>query len=429
VRSSTRRSSRRPKPCGRAASKGPLFGATILLEDNIDATGFATTAGSLALAKNTPAADAPIVRRLRAAGGVVLGKTNLSEWANIRSVKSTSGWSSFGGQTRGVHGLNPCGSSSGSGVAVAAGLAAAALGTETDGSIVCPAAVNGIVGFKPTVGLVSRHGIVPISETQDTAGPMTRSVADAARILGVIAGRDDADPATSAIPKEMAYDFEASLTQVSLKDVRLGVVTTMLGDEPALDAIFVDARRRLEAAGATLVEVELLEREAYGADELYTLLYEFRAGLNLYLASHARDGQPKDLAELIAFNGGHADRVMPHFGQDLFLAAQSEVDAEGNAHARARIAEQIAAKGLAKVAATHRLDAFIAPTGSPAWPIDYEAGDQITASASGPAAIEGAPHLTVPMGKIDGRPVGLSFFGPRWSDARLLALGYAFLGR
>jgi amidase len=410
------------------AGGGPLEGAVLLVKDNIDTRGLPTTAGSIALAENRPAADAVLVDRLRSAGAVILGKTNLSEWSNIRSSRATSGWSSAGGQTvnAAVPGANPCGSSAGSAAAVVAGFAAAAIGTETDGSLVCPASVHGIVAFKPTTGLVSRTGIIPISASQDTAGPMTRTVRGAARLLSVMAGPDAADPATASIPEALDLDFEDELAGARLAGARLGVVRSMTGYHAGLDAVFEGALRRLRGAGATLVDVELPPRSAYGADELRVLLHELRVGLNAYLAQRTGSG-PRSLAALVTFNEAHAEQVMPHFGQDLFVRAARTSGLEDRAYleAKARIRRLLGQEGILRVVEDRRLDALVAPTNPPAWEIDYAAGDQVAGGASGPAAVAGAPHLTLPMGAVEGRPVGLSVFGRPWDDETILALGAA----
>lgn len=411
----------------RRGHHAPLQGAVILVKDNIDTQGIATTAGSLALARNAPGADAAAVRRLHAANALMLGKTNLSEWANFRSDHSTSGWSSVGGQTfnGAAPPYNPCGSSSGSAAAVAAGLASAAIGTETDGSITCPASVNGIVGFKPTVGLVSRAGIVPVSRSQDTAGPMTRTVQDAARLMSVLAGRDPADPATASIPAGMSLDFEGPLANATLRSKRLGVVDPHF-DQDVRD-LFNEERARLEAAGAILVDVAL-DLTSWEEDEFLVLKTEFKADLNTYLAAHARPGQAVTLADLIAFNEANAAKVMPYFGQEIFLAAQETrgLDDPGYLSAKQRARDAAGRNGIVAVMAANHLDALIAPTAAPAWKIDYRQGDPPVASASGPAAVAGYPHLTVPMGRVGGLPVRISFFAEAWSDGRVLALGHAY---
>lgn len=410
----------------RARGSGLLRGATILVKDNIDTRGIATTAGSLALAHNIPAKDAFVVKRIRAARGLVLGKANLSEWANFRGNRSTSGWSSLGGQTRNGAdpAYNPCGSSSGSAAAVAVGLASAALGTETNGSIICPASVNGVVGFKPTVGLVSRSGVVPISHSQDTVGPITRTVGDAARLMSALAGPDPGDPATRSIPEGMSLDFEAPLAGATLRGKRLGVVG--FGFKPDVMALFNAERGRLAAAGAVLVDVAL-DAKSWSKDGYTVLLHEFKVGINAYLAAHARPGQPATLQGLIDFNEAHAARVMPHFGQEVFLAAQATTGLRAPAYLAAR--RNVHAKtavAIVELIAKHNLDALVSPSAPPAWKTRYESGDPAIACSSGPAAAAGLPHLTLPMGRVNGLPVGLSLFGRAWDDAAILALGQAY---
>jgi amidase len=406
-----------------------LQGADILVKDNIDTDGIATTAGSLAMSNNVPPADAFVIARLHAAHGLMLGKTNLSEWANFRSTTATSGWSSVGGQTYNGRntGYDPCGSSSGSAAAVAAGLASAALGTETNGSLVCPASVNGVVGFKPTVGLVSRAGVIPISTSQDTVGPLTRTVGDAARMLRVIAGPDPNDPLTSAIPKGMSLDFETPLTTATLKGKRLGVVSAFGFGAPVM-AVFNAQTALMQKAGATLVDASL-DVSSWGSDELTVLLYEFKVDINAYLAAHPVPGQAMTLQDLIDFDTAHAATVMPYFGQELSTEAEATTGLSSPTYTTALADAQSATRAhgiLAALSANH-LDALICPTNDPAWVIDYATGDPDTLhSASGPAAVAGYPHLTVPMGTVGGLPVGMSFFGAAWDDANVLALGYAY---
>ena len=408
----------------------PLQGAVILIKDNIDTEGLATTAGSIALANNVPQADAPAIRQIRDARGLVLGKTNLSEWANFRGIASTSGWSSAGGQT--LNGAdpayNPCGSSSGSAAAIAAGLASAALGTETDGSIVCPASVNGVVGFKPTVGLVSRTGVVPISHSQDTIGTMTRTVGDAARLLRVIAGPDPQDPATAEIPAGFDRDFETPLETATLSGVRLGVVDSFGGFTAAVRTLFQAELDRIQAAGATLVTVSLPTAAAYSNDEQTTLLHEFKHDLNAYLAAHGQPGQPATLEELIAFNQANQAEVMPYFGQQIFMAAQATTGLTAPEYmvARRRARETTREQGIVAVMTTENLNALISPSTTPAWMTSYATGDPGIGIAAGPAAVAGCPHLSVPMGKINGLPVGLSIFAGPWQDGAVLALGHAY---
>lgn len=412
---------------GSSAKSGKLFGVSILVKDNIDTQGIATTAGSLAMANNVPASDAFVMSRLHAENAVMLGKTNLSEWAAFRGYYGSSGWSSLGGQTNNGHdpAYNPCGSSSGSGAAVAAGLCSAALGTETDGSIVCPSTVNGVVGFKPTVGLVSRAGVIPISDSQDTVGPITKNVRDAARILSVIAGSDPADPKTSEIPAAMSLDFEANLDAASLSGKRLGVVS--LGIVTAVNNLFQATRARLEAAGAVLVDVDL-DTSSYGQDELTLMRFEFKAGINAYLAAHPITGQASTLAELIQFNQDNAAQVMPYFGQELFIQSEATTGLDSPLYLSAKQNAQSATRenGIDMALASQNLDALIAPTGGTAWVTNLETGDPGFQLISGPAAVAGYPHITVPMGLANGLPVGLSIFASAWQDAEVLALGYAF---
>lgn len=412
--------------------QGSLAGLPILLKDNIAARGMVTTAGSLALADNRAQEDAPLVARLRAAGAIIMGKANLSEWANLRSSQSTSGWSSVGGQVRNPYAADrsPCGSSSGSGAAVAARLIPAAIGTETDGSIVCPASVNGLVGLKPTIGLVSRTGIVPLSHSQDTAGPMTLTVRDAAMLLNAIAGSDRQDPATRQADKRRAKDYTRGLQTTALKGMRLGVVRKLVdGYDADTKALFDKSLSILVAQGATVVDqIELPHLEDLDKDELTVLLYEFKADLNTYLAATPAVVKTRSMAEVIAFNKQHADTVMPYFGQDLMEQAEATGGLKDAAYkqASARVRQRAGKQGIDAVLKKYRLDALIAPSTGTAWPIDYKAGDVVEGSASSPAAVAGYPHLTVPMGQVRGLPVGLSLFAGAWSEAKLLNMGYAF---
>jgi amidase len=410
--------------------KGALLqGAAIFLKDNIDTKGIATTAGSLAMAANVPNDDAYVVQRIHAAQGLVFAKTNLSEWANFRSTSPTSGWSSLGGQTFNGRntGYDPCGSSSGSAAGVAAGLASAALGTETNGSLVCPSSVNGVVGFKPTVGLVSRAGVIPISVSQDTVGPITRTVGDAARMLSVIAGPDPNDPATQNIPQGMSLDFEAPLANATLKGKRLGVVIAFDFGTDVMN-VFNAAIAKMQAAGAVIVNPVPIDGTSWGQNELTMLLTEFKVGINAYLAAHPEPGQPLTLADLIAFDTAHASTVMPYFGQELFTQAEATNGLSDPSYVMAKQAAQTATRGTIDSAlSTHNLDALVCPTMDPAWVIDYATGDPSTLHGSqGPAAVAGYPHLTMPMGQVNGLPVGISFFGTAWHDAQMLALAYAF---
>ena len=411
-------------------ARGPLFGMPVLIKDNIETIGpLPTTAGSLALANNVTNRDAPLVARLRAAGAVIVGKANLSEWANIRSSDSISGWSAVGGQVRNPYALNrnPCGSSSGSAVAVASGMVPAAIGTETDGSITCPAAINGIVGFKPSVGLVSRTYVVPISHSQDTPGPMTLNVRDAALIMNAIAGSDPADEATAEADRRRV-DYTAALRPDALRGVRIGVMRFSAGF--GTDAPFEAALSVLRAQGAELVEIREFERRPeFGRSEITVLIAELKHDMNAYLATLPPAVRSRTLADLIAFNRAHAEAEMPLFGQDLFEQAEATAGLdEAYRTARATSLRLAGPEGIDKLLRDNNVVALVAPTRPAAWLIDSVHGDQ--SPGGGPAgslaAVAGYPHLTVPMGQVRGLPVGLSFIGAKWDDARILALGYAY---
>jgi len=416
----------------RAAGKprGPLHGLPVLLKDNIaTADRMQTTAGTLALVGAKAPRDAQLVTRLRAAGAVILGKTNLSEWANIRSTRSISGWSSRGGLTRNPHALdrNTSGSSSGSASAVAAGLAPLTVGTETDGSIVSPSSICGVVGFKPTVGLASRDGIVPISHTQDTPGPMTRSVADAQLLMRAMAGADPRDAATRSPAAQRAAEALARpLDANALRGARLGVVRSALTGGAA-DAVFERALDALRAQGAVLVDPVTLRSAAGWDDEMAVLLYELKANLNAYLAEFGSGAPIRSLADAIAHNRAHPDETMAWFGQELFERAQKLGDLKSPAYLKALAnCRRDSRLGLHATLRQHRLDALVAPTGGTAWLSDPVNGDHYGGSFSTPAAVAGTPHLTVPAGFVQGLPLGLSFAGAAWSDARILALGHAY---
>jgi len=408
----------------------PLDGVPLVIKDNVEARGMPTTAGSLALAANQPDRDAPITARLRAAGAVLIGKSNLSEWANIRSSHSISGWSAVGGLTRNPYARdrNTCGSSSGSGAAVAAGFAIVAIGTETDGSITCPAAMNGLVGFKPTVGLVSRTGIVPISHSQDTAGPMTRTVRDAAIVLNVIAGSDPADPATAQADARKT-DYAAALDGADLNGVRIGVARFLTGYSDGTDAVFEANLERLRQAGAVLVEIkDGPDMDVIGSAEFTVLLTELKVDLNAYLATtDPEQVATRTLADVIAFNRA-TPRELALFGQDLFEAAEDTSGLSGPAYIEARETSLRLARieGIDRLLKDNDVAVLIAPTTGPAWTTDIVNGDNYLGSASTLPAVAGYPHLTVPMGQVGGLPVGLSFIGGQWQDAQVLALGYAF---
>lgn len=410
---------------------GPLHGLPVLLKANID-TGdaMATHAGSLALADHHASEDAHHVALLRQAGAVILGKTNLSEWANFRDSRSTSGWSSVGGQTRNPYVLdrNPCGSSSGSAVAVAASLAALAVGTETDGSIVCPAGINGIVGIKPTLGIVSRHGIIPIAHSQDTAGPMAKTVTGAAMLLAAMAGRDERDAGSRAFKAGTALLPDPE--QRRLDGLRIGVLRECFGagELPPVEAVYAEAQATLEALGATLVDPITVETgELLRGAEFEVLLYEFKADLEGYLASHEVADDVDSLDELIAFNRAHAGTVMPIFGQSIFEAAAAKGGLEEPAYREAlannnvRMREQLAA-----VFAEHDLDALLVPANAPAWKTDWLLGDRYLLGSSALAAISGYPSVAVPAGYVSGLPVGVAFVGQPLSEAGLIQTAYAF---
>lgn len=410
--------------------RGPLHGLPLVLKDNLD-TGDAmeTTAGSLALEGSRAPQDAFVVQKLREAGAVLLGKANLSEWANIRSSRPTSGWSARGGQGRNPYALDrsPIGSSSGSGIAVAADLCAAAIGTETDGSITAPASAMGLVGLKPTVGLLSRTGIIPISPSQDTPGPMTRTVEDAALLLGAMAGEDPQDAATKAPGRKALTDYTEGLSRDALKGVRLGVARNLAGGSPLVQRALATALDDLKALGAALVEVEVKAAEL-AEPELEVLLFELKASLGAYLAARRPDAAVKSLADVIAFNQKNADRELAWFGQELFEKAQAKGPLTSPAYKKAlELCRRKARKeGLDALIAAHRLDAFVTGALEPAWLIDPLLADPSTAFGGSAAAVAGYPSLTVPAGDAAGLPVGLMFFGPAWSEAALLGYGYAY---
>ena len=415
----------------RSGPRGPLHGIPVLLKDNVD-TGDAltTTAGSLALEGHRAQRDAFLVARLRAAGAVILGKANLSEWANFRSSRSSSGWSSRGGQVRNPYALDrsPGGSSAGSGAAVAAGLAAAAIGTETDGSITAPASMNGVVGLKPTVGLVSRDGIVPISASQDTAGPMTRTVLDAAIVFDAITGADPRDPATAGAADRTPAAFATASARSDLRGVRLGVPSGWVGHHEAADDVAARAFAHLRALGAEIVEgVDLGAVEPLAQAERTVLLVEFKAGLNAYLRDHPT-APVRSLDELIAFNARHAERVMPYFRQELLELAHGQPGLDDAAYleARSTCLRLARSEGIDRVLHEHSLHALVAPTRVPAWTIDLIDGDRRIPGCSTHAAVAGYPHVSVPAGFVHGLPVGLSFVGTAYSDADLLGYAHAF---
>jgi amidase len=411
--------------------RGPLHGIPVLVKDNLD-TGdrMQTTAGSLALVGTPAARDAHVVAKLREAGAVIIGKTNLSEWANFRSTHSSSGWSGRGGQTKHPYALdrNPCGSSSGTGTAIAANLATVGIGTETDGSIICPSSICGLVGLKPTVGLVSRAGIIPISATQDTAGPMTRTVSDAAALLQAIAGRDEQDPSTGAAPATTP-DYAAALVKGALKGARIGVGRNLAGFNPAADAAFNKAIETLRAAGAVIVDpANVATVGKYDDAEFQVLLYEFKDGLNRYLASRGETVSHKTLAALIAYNREHAGVEMPWFAQEIFEQAEAKGPLTDAAYRNALELCRRASReqGLDALFREHQLDALVAPSNAPSWVTDHVNGDKYSGGNSSVAAVAGYPSLTVPMGYVHELPLGISFIGLAWTEAKLLGYGYDF---
>lgn len=405
-----------------------IQGRTVLVKDNVETAEWPTTAGSLALKDNATGRDAPLIANLRSAGGVVLGKTNLSEWANIRSSNSTSGWSAVGGLTRNPFAIdrNSCGSSSGSGAAIAAGFAWAAIGTETNGSIVCPASINGLVGFKPSVGIVSRTHVVPISSTQDTAGPMTRTVHDAALLLTAIAGEDKADPVT--LEAQRVKDYTEGLAAASLQGVRIGVLRGAVGERADVAALFDAALADLERAGAVLVDVEYEAPDALWAASLPVLLFELRVEMDKYLSGRPVPGGPRSLADVVAFNAAHRAEEMRWFGQDLFEQALTTTDEAAYQTNLATLRRLTRAEGIDKLLADNNVAFLVAPTEGPAWTSDLVNGDHFAGSigAGYLAAIAGYPHLTVPMGAVEGLPVGFSIMGGQWQDHAVLKAGAAY---
>lgn len=415
-----------------SGTRGPLHGIPVLLKDNIDTfDAMATTAGSLALTGARPAEDAFVVQRLRAAGAVILGKTNMSEWANARSLQSSSGWSARGGLTRNPHVLDrsASGSSSGSAVAVAASLCAAAVGTETDGSILSPAAVCGVVGLKPTVGLLSRRGIIPISHSLDTPGPMARTVRDCALLLGALTGTDARDPTQRDSAAHTLHDYSAALDAQALRGARLGVVRQFFGFHAVVESTYESALTALEQAGAVLLDpVTLPDLERLHAARRTVLLYEMKAGLNAYLQGRRAPAPVQSLADVIAFNRRHGALEMPWFGQEILLMAQAKGPLTDSAYlgALADCRRIAGTDGIEKVLRENRLDALIAPTAGPAWCTDLVLGDHPVGGSSSPAAAAGTPSISVPAGNVLGLPLGLSFFAGAWSEMKLLSLAYAF---
>jgi amidase len=413
--------------------RGPLHGIPVLIKDNIDTRDrMMTTAGSLALQGSIAERDAFLVERLRDAGAVILGKTNLSERANFRSTRSTSGWSGRGGQVKNPYVLdrNPCGSSSGTGAAIAANLAVVGVGTETDGSIVCPSGANGLVGIKPTVGLVSRTGIIPISRTQDTAGPMARTVADAAILLSAMIGVDWRDQATAAAARRAAADYTAALEADGLRGARIGVARKKyFGYSDPTDALIDEAIAAMKKQGAVIVDpADIPSADQLDSCELEVLLHEFKADLNGYLAGRNASARVHSLRELIAFNTREKEREMPFFGQELLLQAETKGPLTSPAYrkALATCRKRARTDGIDAAMTRDRLDAIVAPTGSPAWTTDLVNGDHFLGASSTPAAVAGYPSITVPAGFVSGLPVGVSFIGRAWSEATLIRLAFAY---
>ena len=411
--------------------RGPMHGIPVLIKDNIDTSdGMQTTAGSLALLGSKPKHDSGVAKRLRDSGAVILGKTNLSEWANIRSSHSTSGWSGRGGLTRNPYALdrNPCGSSSGSGAAASANLCMAAVGTETDGSIVCPSSANGIVGIKPTLGLVSRAGIIPIAHSQDTAGPMARTVRDAAILLGTLAGPDARDSATTNSAGKLQKDYIQFLDPNGLRGARIGVARKYFGFSDAVDDLMNHLIAEMKSAGAVIVDPADLDTHGkFDETELLVLLYELKAHLESYLKGRP-DAQVHTLADVIAFNDKHKSEEMPYFGQDLFIKAQDKGPLSDKAYQVALKANQSLSReqGIDAVMDKFHLDALLAPTGGPAWMTDLANGDHSVGGSSNAAAVAGYPNINVPAGFVFDLPVGISFFGRAWSEPALLKIAYGF---
>jgi len=413
-------------------ARGPLHGIPVLIKDNIDtADKMMTTAGSLALVGSKPPKDSFVAQRLRSAGAVILGKTNLSEWANIRSSHSTSGWSGRGGLTRNPYALdrNPCGSSSGSGAAASANLCAAAIGTETDGSIVCPSSSNGLAGIKPTVGLVSRGGIIPISHSQDGAGPMCRTVRDAATLLSALCGVDPEDPATNESVGQAHRDYTRFCDPTGLKGARIGVARKYFGFNDAVDALMEEALDAMKKQGATLVDpADIATFGKFDDSELLVFLYELKADLNAYLSRLGGSAPVRTLKDIIDFNDRNRQKEMPYFGQDLFLKAEAKgpLTEKEYLDALAKNRQLARVEGIDALMSKYQLDAIVAPTGGPAWLTDLVNGDHVAGGSSNTAAVAGYPNINVTAGFISGLPVGISFFGRAWSEPTLIKLAYAF---
>jgi len=411
---------------------GPLHGIPILLKDNIDTAGkMMTTAGSLALENNFAPQNSWVADKLEQAGAIILGKTNLSEWANFRSERSSSGWSGRGGQTRNPYIIdrNPCGSSSGSGVSASANLCVAAIGTETNGSIVCPSSINGLVGIKPTVGLVSRAGIIPIAHSQDTAGPMARNVTDASILLGAMTGVDSKDSYTAKSSKKSYTDYTSFLHADSLEKKRIGVARQFFGFHEKVDQLMEQAIKDIQILGAETIELDKNDLNGQSGSDAYTvLLYEFKHDLNKYLSNCPSSVKVRSLEELIRFNNDHANQEMPFFGQEILLAAQEKGDLNSDEYKKAleNVLKSNGPEGIDRVLEKYDVDAIIAPTGGPSWPIDVINGDHFMGGSSSPAARAGYPNITVPMGFVHELPVGISFFAQAYSESKLIGFAYAY---
>lgn len=420
----------RERKAGRA--RGPLHGIPVLIKDNIDTHDrMKTTAGSLALAESIPAQDSTVAKHLRQVGAVIIGKTNLSEWANFRSSHSSSGWSGRGGQTKNPYVLdrNPCGSSSGTGAAIAANLAAVGVGTETDGSVVCPSNACSLVGIKPTLGLISRAGIIPIAHSQDTAGPMCRTVTDAVHLLVALMGVDGRDNATQAQAGQTARDYTKFLDATGLKSARIGVQRKSHGFNDAVDKLMHESIDVLKRLGAVVIDpADIPTQGKFDDSEFEVLLYEFKADLNKYLASLGPSAPVKSLKEIIDFNEKNRARELRYFGQDIMIKAQAKGPLTERKYrmALAKNHRLTRTEGIDAVMNKHRLDAIVAPTGGPPWPTDLINGDHFTGGYSSASAVAGYPHITVPAGYVFGLPVGISFFGRAWSEPKLITYAYAF---
>jgi amidase len=413
-------------------ARGPLHGIPVLIKDNIDtADRMMTTAGSLALEGSIASRDSFVAQRLREAGAVILGKTNLSEWANFRSSHASSGWSGRGGQTKNPYVLdrNPCGSSSGSGAGVSANLCAVAVGTETDGSVVCPSSANSLVGIKPTLGLVSRSGIIPIAHSQDTAGPMARTVTDAAILLGVLSGVDPRDAVTNESKGKSATDYTKFLDRNGMQGARIGIARKFFGFNDEVDKLMEASIAEMKRLGAVIVDpADIPTTGKFDASEFEVLLFEFKADLNAYLSGLGPRAPVHSLKEIIEFNDKNAAREMPYFGQDIMIKAEAKGPLTSKDYLKAlkdnhRLSRT---EGIDVVMDKNKLDAMVAPTGGPPWPTDLLNGDHFTGGFSTPAAVAGYPHITVPAGYLHGLPVGISFFGRAYSEPVLIKLAYAY---